>query len=336
MPQSPSSILIIRYTSMGDVILTAPLIAFLRELFPGTHLTLLTLKYYSNLFKDDRRLSVVFGVNKNEYCSAEELSEKQWDLIIDLQNNRQSAAQVALLQYKTIRRFDKLHFKRAILLMFRINRYNPVETVALRYIRTCGETPPSGRLDFSLTINKGENGPFNKMVQPGEIRRPVVVFFPFSAWKNKEWDERSFISVGQYFIIKGWNVVLMGGPREKERAFRMKLQIGERCISLAGEVSLYECGQLLQHCHLALGCDTGLSHLARACGVKTGFLYGPTTSHFGFQPQNDPNCIVFESKHFCRPCHPHGGNICWRINHDCMRSISPDMVIAGLMELFHR
>jgi heptosyltransferase-2 len=335
MASQTDTILIIRYSSMGDVILTAPCIAFLRERFPDSRIVLITSHVYSDIFKDDKRLSQVVGVRKKEVSLDPAIISVQWDLIVDLQNNNQSAAQITRLRYSTLRRFDKLHFKRNMLLFLRINRYRTGESVALRYIRTCGEGLPVGPLDFSLTFNTGKHDPLPRKAQLGDIGRPVVAFFPFSAWKNKEWSERSFISVGHFFSIKGWNIVVMGGKAEQVKAAKMQYCIGERCISLAGELSLYECGSILKHCNLALGGDTGLSHLARACGVKTGFLYGPTTVHFGFQPDGDKRCTVFESNHFCRPCHPHGGNLCWRFDRRCMQSITPETVIGGLMQMYY-
>ena len=107
-------------------------------------------------------------------------------------------------------------------------------------------------------------------------------------------------------------------------------------MCLAGELSLYECGCFLTHCSLALGNDTGLSHLARACGVKTGVLFGPTTRHFGFYPYGDPAFRIFEEPLVCRPCHAHGGNICLRMSRRCMRGISYKRVIRELDELSHQ
>jgi heptosyltransferase-2 len=86
---------------------------------------------------------------------------------------------------------------------------------------------------------------------------------------------------------------------------------------------------------LALGNDTGLVHLARACGVKTGVIFGPTARQFGFYPYGEPPFAVFEQNLACRPCHAHGGNVCLRLNRACTRSIGFKQVIRGLEELFH-
>ncbi|MBN1759053.1 MAG: glycosyltransferase family 9 protein [Chitinispirillaceae bacterium] len=335
MPSEPRSILIIRYSSMGDVLLTAPCISFLRERFPEAAVTLITSRYYRDFFRNDKRLSAVIGSEKGTSCREPQLLETEWDLIVDLQNNHRSAAQIAQLKYTVLRRFNKLHLKRNLLLFLRVNRYRTGESIALRYIRTCAAGLPEGKLDFSLQFSADNGDDVFKQAEFGDIDRPVVAFFPFSAWRNKEWPEKYFISVGHYFSIKGWNIIILGGKEDKRKAETMQYHIGERCRSLAGELSLHECGIVLKRCNLALGGDTGLSHLARSCGVKTGFLFGPTTVHFGFQPDGDDACTVFQTSHFCRPCHPHGGNFCWCLDHRCMKSITPELVISGLMRMYH-
>jgi heptosyltransferase-2 len=117
---------------------------------------------------------------------------------------------------------------------------------------------------------------------------------------------------------------------DREKALIMESQIGTRCLSLAGKLSLSECGALLSDFSLALGNDTGLSHLARSCGVRTGIFFGPTTRHFGFFPWGDPAFKVFETPLSCRPCHAHGGNRCLRFTHACMRKIGTEQVITAL------
>lgn len=334
MPTAERSILIIRYSSIGDVILIAPLIAQLRRKYPDAYIALLTYTSPSELFRDDKRLSRVFAVKKRRLCNDPILTEKRWDLVADLQNNRHSTRQTKLLNYEELRRFDKLHAKRTLLLFFRLNRYSPLEHIAARYIRA-GDDEVCLQLDYSIPFIGGETERFREMLQQDGIERPVAALMPFCAWKNKEWREKYYITLGHFFIIKGWNVVILGGKADRDRAERMRRAIGHRSISLAGRLSLYECGCVLRLCSLALGGDTGLSHLARACGIKTGFIFGPTTEHFGFMPEGDEECRVFERQLFCRPCHPHGGNFCWRLNHACMAGILPDEVICGLMDLFH-
>ena len=164
----------------------------------------------------------------------------------------------------------------------------------------------------------------------------VIALFPFSAWKNKEWPAASFAEVGRHFSENNWRVAIFGGPEDVAKAEKLKNEIGGNCYSFAGSLNLYAIGCFLSQCTLALGGDTGLSHLARACGAKTGIIYGATSRHFGFFPYGDPSYKIFESEQFCRPCHLHGGNICWRMSRPCLGAIKENEVVMGLEKLLKR
>ncbi len=332
-------ILAIRFSSMGDVILTVPLFTFIKKNFPESEIFFITKKEYRDLFIDDPRLSSVIALS---YRDTEDvltkLAKQDWDLLIDLQNNRRSI-RLRKKHFPKVKYgiFNKLHLKRILLLYLRINLYKKNNNVIIRYIKASGLAPdpqikiPSIKLYFNNN-NLDKNSAIYKL-SLSLNSKPVVALIPFSAWKNKQWPLDSFASVGKYFLKKNWNVVIFGGQGDIENADKLKRDIGVNSCSLAGEVSLYETGIFFKQCRLALGIDTGLSHLARSCGVKTGIIYGSTTWHFGFFPFGKPAFRIFQAKIFCRPCHPHGGNICWRISRQCLKKISVEQVIKGMEEL---
>lgn len=319
---------------MGDVILVTGLLSFLRKKFSDAAISLLTDEYYTGLFSDDPRLSSLIGLSRKQLSLDSVASETQWDIIIDLQNNSRSRKLIGNIKNKSkISSFDKLHLHRFLLLCGRVDIYNQNENIASRYIQTFDKTEKNiYPVELFFDESKAEKC-CSDYFQNGTIQRPLMALFPFSKWKNKEWPEEYFIKVGRFFLLKGWNVVVMGGQSESEQGQRIAKFIGQRCVNLAGKLSLYECGCILRKTSMALGVDTGLSHLARACGVKIGMIFGPTTRQFGFFPYGEPPFVLFETNLKCRPCHAHGGNLCLRGNKPCMTRIEPDEVIKGLMEL---
>jgi len=332
--RTPMKILIIRLSSMGDVILATPLFSFIRKQHPTAAVTFVTGSEYAGLFGDDLRLSEVAGIDTGTLRLPAGLIASAWDLVVDLQNSLRSRALLGQLQAKAKTGFfDKQHWQRFMLLFLRCNTYDPARHVAVRYIRAADGDASAGAAAEPPRLFFREDGRARARAILGGNGRPALAIFPFSAWKNKEWPAACFVKVGRHFLAKGWNVAIVGGPSDAGRAEQMRENIGGRCVSLAGEVSLYECGCLLSSFALALGNDTGLSHLSRACGVKTGILYGPTTRHFGFYPYGEPAFRIFEEKLFCRPGHAHGGNVCLRLSRRCMKGIDAERVISGLEEL---
>ncbi|GAG18548.1 unnamed protein product, partial [marine sediment metagenome] len=241
-----------------------------------------------------------------------DLASQKWDLVIDLQHNR-SSNRIRKKYFPNVKVgvFDKLHLKRFILLYLRLNFYGAHSSVAERYIQASGFTSDQ-KIDIppaKLFFNNKEVVRKLLFSESGNKAEPVIALMPFSAWKNKQWPMSSYAAIGKHFTQKKWRVAIFGGTEDIINTELLKNDIGGNCYSFAGSLNLYEIGCLLTQCTLALGNDTGLSHLARACGVKTGVIYGATSYHFGFFPYGDPPYKIFESKQFCRPCHPHGGNL---------------------------
>jgi heptosyltransferase-2 len=329
--------LVIRLSSMGDVILATSVFSYLKSTFPESKIWFATGKEYAELFVRDPRLEKVVSIDN--CISAEQVSDLAgvtWDRVIDLQNSRRSAAiRSAIVSRESAGVFQKLHWERFLLLALRQNKYDVKNHVIARYARAAGNTaasfPPA-----TLYINRKECKPAHEFIPGNTVVRPVLALFPFSKWKNKEWPLRHYDYVGRYFTVKGWHVIIFGGPNDAEAAANLRAGIGEHCVSTAGKLSLYESAGLIDRCNLALGNDSGLSHCARACGVKTGIIYGATTWHFGFFPYKGFPYKIFEASLRCRPCHAHGGNFCIRgSSRKCLHMIKPETVISGLTELYH-
>ena len=336
------NILVIRFTSMGDVICVTSLFAYLHEKFPDSKVYFLTDAKYAELFKDDPRIFQVIGQEKSrENDPVLQLIDVHWDKVIDLQNYKRSIRVRKMLllgraSSAAVGIFKKNYLPRMLLLFMRMNFYPPFDTVPRRYINAAaGFKQAPEEIPALKVVLKADNcGAIYDSFFSNGVIRPVIALIPFSSWKNKEWPRRYFLYVGRYFLSKGWHVVILGGPEDRSAALELKKAIGQRCSALAGQISLYQSACVLKRCSLALGNDTGLSHLARACGVKAGIIFGSTTFHFGFFPFASPSYRVFQTEIFCRPCHPHGGNVCFLGARPCLKRIKPDTIIRGLEELY--
>lgn len=332
------NILILRFSSMGDVILSTALFTHIKNLLPNSKISFLTNTLYVTLFKDDNRLNNVLSFDKKDaHKSITHLSSEKWDLIIDLQNSRRSRQlwkkyfpdnEIAFLK--------KHHIKRFLLLYLRISKHTKYSDVVRRYIQTSSLTSNSEDISPpSIKLFCSDNRPYEKLqsTQSFNPDRPSIAFAPFAAWKNKQWPLSSYAKVAIYFAKNNWNIILIGGKEDGDAAKTLSQCINNQCVSLIGTMNLYDIGCVLAHCTLMLGNDTGLSHMARACGVKTGMIFGATSRQLGFFPYGEPAYRIFESNTFCRPCHPHGGNVCWRFRRPCLKNITVDSVVKGLNEL---
>jgi ADP-heptose:LPS heptosyltransferase len=331
-------ILLIRFSSMGDVLLTTPVLTAVGTCFPDAFVGLVTSELYADFFAGDPRIDQLVLVKKDQPVReiAEALGPEPWDRIVDLQANKRSARLRALVPRRgSVSVFDKLYWKRLLLLAFGIDRYREDDHVVARYLKAAGlrENPSIPMPDLRLQTDSSGIAAARSRIGIGDEPQKLLALFPFSAWRNKEWPRERFAEAGLYFINKGWKVIIFGGPDDRDAGESLASAIGPGALCAAGKLRLAETAALLTQCELALGNDTGLSHCARACGTRTAIVFGATARQWGFFPWGQPLFRVFQQSLRCRPCHLHGGNRCRRGDRACLQAISAAEVIEGMREL---
>lgn len=175
-------------------------------------------------------------------------------------------------------------------------------SVVQRYGRACGVRPvPPPWIDLGAT---GQG----------------LALIPGAAWAAKRWSAQGFIGVG-----RGWGgpVVVLGSVEERELIEKISTAIpGARAVAERGfEATL----KSLADCSVAVGGDTGLTHLAAACGLATVTIMGPTHPGDGFVERGR----VVSKRLWCRPCAVHGRSGCPLGHHRCLSSIEVDEVLAA-------
>jgi heptosyltransferase II len=321
---------------MGDVVLASSVFPFVKMQYPDAEIHFATGAPYSDLFVHDPRLSRVYRFeNPADRALLDRIS---WDRVIDLQNNGRSRRfSRKLVPASRVTRFDKCHLARLALLFGRVDLFDGARTVAARYLEAAGggrnTRPAAPALLLGPEDAAAATPLIDRLLAPLDRSRPMLGLAPFAAWKNKVWNAANYAVVARAFIDKGWNVIVFGGPDDASAGGDFAAVIGTGAVSTAGTIPLPACAVLLGRCALCLGNDTGLCHLARAVGVKTGIIYGSTTRQWGFFPEGAPAFRVFESRTLCRPCHAHGGNICYRGSRPCLTRVQPARVVRAMEEL---
>ena len=332
-----AQILVVRLSSMGDVVLAASIFDALNGRFPGCSITMLSAQPWGTLFEQDPRVYRV--VYRDDDAAVASLGSIWWDAIVDLQNNRHTRTLCRRLSCTGWRgRFNKRHGRRLLLLGLRTGSPSSVGHVIERYHQAAGFRVAAPDCSTRLIISAVMIDACRSRFLPRDCTQtPVLALFPFSAWRNKEWPRSSFARVAAAFVLRGWNVVIFGGPGDRGAGKELAAAVDHAaCRSLAGHTTLVESAACICSCSLALGNDTGLSHVARACGVPTGMLFGSTTRHLGFFPVGNPPFTVFELPLWCRPCHAHGGNVCLRGGRPCLERMGWECVVAKLWELYQQ
>jgi len=281
--------LVIRYSSMGDIVLGA---AITEALAP---VVFLTLERYAELAAAlpgvvEVRTHEQFG--KNAFEGVEQ--------IIDL--HRSPRSRWATLGAKVpIRRINRFDLRRRARVAF---KWNPAPPVIDRYAAAAGVQPAP--LPW-LPAADGD----------------ALLLFPAAAHPTKRWPIDRFVA-----LARRWTgpVVAMGGPDDHALLQQLNSAV-ESGVEIIAEAGFQQTLKAIQRGRVAVGGDTGLTHLAAASGVHTIPIFGPTHSSDGFWSHPTPPIEVDLE---CRPCTRHGGAQCPIGDFACMTHISVDRVWAAV------
>jgi heptosyltransferase-2 len=159
--------------------------------------------------------------------------------------------------------------------------------------------------------------------------RPTLALIPGSEWETKRWPAALCAALAKEYLAKGWQVALLGSPAERSLCAEIAAAAGAGCLNLGGN-TVDEALGVLSACRAAVGGDSGLVHAARALGVPTATLFGPTDAKRHLPGPHD----AFVSLGLdCSPCSDHGSRRCPLGHHRCLRDLGPEQVGAALLRI---
>lgn len=322
-------ILIIRLSSMGDIILTQPIIAELQSRFEGCQISYVCKPEYAPLVRlmapDIEILSY-----REDLSFFDRLRRKNFDVLLDLHAKLASN----LIQYSTkaARRiaYNKRHQLRLDIVAKRTDR-RISSTVNLYYtaLFRLFKEPISPILSPVIAI---PDLAFN-LEELSDLNhdQKLIAIFPGAAHHTKIYPEYLW---NQFFEIadESWRFILLGSNQENRIAERiMKIQ-PQRISNHCGEFSFAELAWIMAKSHLTITPDSGPMHLAAAMSLPQIAIFGSTHPRLGFAPLN-PNATILCADLPCQPCTLHGRMTCPEGHFNCMKSITPQMLKDAVLNL---
>ena len=316
--KAAKKILIIRLSSLGDVLLTTPILRSLKSQFSYLEIDFVIRKEFLDALKHNPNLSNVYIYNSNEKNEdlLNTLRRNNYDLVLDLQNNFRSKAFVGKLS-KPVLKFRKPTIKKFLLVNFRINLFKKIISIPERYAYAIPELDLDDKgLDLFIpnTIRTNLND-----------NEKLIGFCPGSKHFSKMWPEEYFVNLGIKFINEGYKIVLIGGKDDKEICKKINEKISE-ALNLCRDDNLLQIGADMKACKLVICNDSGMMHTASAVNVPVVAIFGSTVKEFGFTPYKATNLVLENNSLSCRPCSHIGKNLCPRKHFKCMKEITPEIV----------
>lgn len=315
-PRCVKKILLIRFSSIGDIVLTTPVIRALKEQ-TGCELHVLTKKRYSQLFIGNPHITQIHSFEKVPGECLPLLEKEQFDFIIDLQKNLRSLKvrkSLGVVSYT----FPKLNVKKWLLVNTKINRMPDLHVVDRYFmaVKKLGVTNDHRGLEFYIP-EKDEVNPSQVAVSfcNGYIAMVIggqhtTKIFP----PEKAADLISRLA---------FPVVLLGGPEDKQRGEDIcSLCRHTEIINTCGTLSLNQSASLVKQARLVITNDTGLMHIAAAFSKPILSIWGNTVPELGMYPYmpGKENLFVIAQVEglSCRPCGKLGFPKCPKKHFKCM------------------
>ena len=161
------------------------------------------------------------------------------------------------------------------------------------------------------------------------VKERYIFLAPGSVWKTKRWGQ--YAQLAKVLISAGESVALIGSPDEVEIGKEIQSQTPE-VHNFIGRWSLDELLSALSHGKYLVANDSGAIHMAVAVELPTVSVFGPTTLSLGYRPWINSSVVV-QKKLSCRPCGKHGARVCPIGTHECMKSLSTQLVLDSISDL---
>ncbi len=334
-------ILVVRFSSIGDIILTTPLVRVLKKNYPNATLDYLTKSVFSPLLAENPHINRIFELD--ESAGFQELrnltkqlkAEGGYDLVLDLHGNPRSWYVRRSKVGSINARAGKNRLRRWLLINTGINLYRPVTgSMAERYFSALNGlvNPPiepdgEGAELYLDDADRNEAASFT-----GKDGKYLAVA-PSARWPTKRWPAERFSKAAGLLAEKlGARVVLVGGDEDRELCRNVASMAGCETVNAAGKLSLRGTAAAIEGAVGFVGNDTGLMHMAGALNTPGVAAFGPTTAHLGFFPYKSPVTVVEKNNIKCRPCTKQGQNECPKKHFACMIEVSVEDVVNAAME----
>lgn len=322
--------LIIRFSSIGDIVLTTPVVRCLKNQFQGAEIHYLTKRRNLDLLEANPNIDKIhlFGDSLTE--TIQELKAEKYDYVIDLHNNLRSLRVKLGLKVKSFS-FNKLNIRKLLLTKFRINTL-PKNHIVDRNLQT---------LSYFNIVNDGkgldhfipDEDEFPLSQLPEKFRNGYLVLVLAGTYSTKRMPVekyRRLISETQL------PVMLLGGKSERPLAATiLDWKIGN-VIDFTGKLRINQSASLVKNSRIVISNDTGLMHIAAAYHKKILSVWGNTSPVFGMYPYMPAReSEILEVKGLsCHPCSKIGYHKCPKKHFRCMKDIPEDRIIEWVKREF--
>ncbi len=322
--------LIIRFSSIGDIVLTTPVIRCLKQQVEGSIVHFVTKKQFLPLLQANPHIDKIHCLDDSLKALVRELKKEKFDYIIDLHHNLRS-----WLVKSGLRSFDfsfrKLNIEKWLMVNFKIDRLPRIHIVD-RYMQTLAlfDVVNDGKgLDYYIP----ENDTVDISILPTAFRQGYIALVAGARHYTKQLPMNKLVALCD-LIRKP--IILLGGKEDIVMGDAVAGHTKGMVYNACGKFSINQSASLVQQARLVISHDTGLMHIAAAFKKKIISLWGNTIPEFGMFPYfPDENSRIIQVEGLsCRPCSKIGLADCPKGHFRCMNELDEKQIASLAHVLF--
>lgn len=319
-------VLVIRFSSIGDIVLTTPVLRCLKKI-PGKQVELhvVTKKANRQVLESNPHVDCLHLLDHGLRDILSKLRREEFDCVVDLHHNIRSNI-VKLALRKPSASVAKLNFEKWLLTAFKINRL-PGRHIVDRYFEAAafvGTRDDGGGLQFYFT----QPEPDVEVLIPGAASSKLIAFVIGGKHGTKRMPNEKIISICRRLPGR---IVLLGGGEDATNGSIIADACGEQVFNACGHFTLQQSAAIVKQAKAVISHDTGLMHIAAAFDKHLISVWGSTVPVFGmapYMPKHPGRSFVVEVNGLpCRPCTKIGFDKCPKNHFDCMNKIDENRIV---------
>lgn len=313
-------ILVLRFSSIGDIVLTTPVLRCIKNKYPEAEIHFCTKKGYASILLHNPYVSKVICLENELKPVIQEIRQTRYDYVLDLHNNLRTLMIKLRLPFSTkIYSFNKLNFQKLIAVKWKKTNALPEIHIVDRYLKT---TAPLDVCNDNMGLDYFLPKDFTCGALPDGFQKDYIALVIGAQFATKQVPMNKLIELCQ--LSNQRKFVVIGGPEDQKRGEELATACSN-VYNACGKYSLDGSAYLVSQASHVVSNDTGLMHIAAAFQKPISSLWGNTIPEFGmypYEPQHREQITIHEVKNLsCRPCSKIGFQTCPKRHFDCMMKL---------------
>jgi len=322
-------VLLIRFSSIGDIVLTSAVVRCLKEQLPGVEVHFLTKVQFGGILRANPNIDALWLYDHDFRELIPMMKLQGFDFIVDLHKNLRSAFVKQKLGIKSAS-FPKLNLKKWLMVQFKMNLLPGIHIVD-RYFEAV--TPLGVKNDgrgLDYYIPAADEVDLSSL--PATHHQGFIAAVIGGKHNTKIFPSEKVIDVCKQLSKP---VILLGGKEDRDRGDQISGAVGKLVYNSCGLYNINQSASLIRQSEAVLSNDTGLMHISAAFKKPVVSVWGNTIPAFGMAPylpgEFKSNSMIAEVKNLsCRPCSKLGFNACPKKHFRCMNDIDIHEIVNFL------